>query len=159
VPSKVSPHPELPGAVVVALTNGGEAIIDAADLPLVAPTSWRRNRDGYAVSRKGNKLWLLHRYLWSLRGRENTAVNGERLDCRLSNLRPATHAENMRNRKLHKNNTSGIKGVSKRNGRFLAHIRQDGKAKYLGSFPTIEQAAEAYATAARRLHGEFARVA
>jgi hypothetical protein len=45
----------------------------------------------------------------------------------------------------------GVRGVSfdHRRRKFLAHICRDGKQIYLGSFPTIEPAAAAYAAATR----------
>lgn len=85
--------------------------------------------------------------------------DGDSLNNRRSNLRPASHSENMRNRKKHKNNRSGYKGVyqEKRTGRWVAQIRSHNKKHWLGSFATPEEAHEAYKLAANELHHEFAR--
>jgi hypothetical protein len=53
-----------------------------------------------------------------------------------------------------KNNTSGIKGVSKclRNGKWQAGIKSDGKRKFLGYFDCPAAAAFAYQVAVNILH-------
>jgi len=88
-------------------------------------------------------------------------INGNTLDNRRSNLRVCTHAENMRNRKIHKNNKSGFKGVylDRITGKWKAQIRNNRKRFYLGSYETPEEASKAYLDAAERLHGEFFRAA
>jgi len=72
-------------------------------------------------------------------------------------LRLATPAENMRNSKTPKNNTSGFKGVSwnARRKKWRAGIKADSKSINLGDFSTPEAAHAAYCEAADRLHGEF----
>ncbi len=87
-------------------------------------------------------------------------VNGNGLDNRRSNLRLCAHAENLRNRKIHKNNKSGFKGVRKRKESSLwrAEIRSNHKFYFLGNFHSAEEAAHAYDAAALKLHGEFARL-
>ncbi|MBO0739542.1 MAG: HNH endonuclease [Alphaproteobacteria bacterium] len=79
-------------------------------------------------------------------------------DNRLSNLRPATHRQNMANRKLHRNNRLGIMGVYfyRRTRKFRAAICVNGRSVHLGYFPTSHEAAAAYQAAARANRGEFA---
>lgn len=86
-------------------------------------------------------------------------INLDKVDNRIANLRQATVAENQHNKHHQSNNTSGFKGVSKlkRTGRWRSEIMVDGRKHYLGSFATAEEAADAYAVAATRLHAEFAR--
>ena len=77
---------------------------------------------------------------------------------RWSNLRLATSLQNKANSGLRRDNLVRCKGVSlQRSGNFRAKIKVNGKRKHLGTFPTLEQAAAAYASAASALHGEFAR--
>lgn len=87
-------------------------------------------------------------------------VNGNRLDNRICNLRDATHAENQRNSKRPKSNTSGIKGVywDKRSKKWGAHIRFGNKMLNLGRFSEKEDAAAAYKLAALKYHGDFAKL-
>lgn len=72
-------------------------------------------------------------------------INGDTLDNRIENLRAVTSKENQRNTKLSSNNTTGINGVTKRqNGKpYEARIQVDGENIYLGTFATLEAAAEA----------------
>lgn len=85
------------------------------------------------------------------------------LDCandRLANLRPATQSQNMANVGRPRHNSSGLKGVSfdKARNKWKAQIKAGKKHFTLGRFSTPEEAHAAYAVAASRLHGEFARV-
>lgn len=72
----------------------------------------------------------------------------------ISNLRPATHAEQQQNRGIRSNNTSGYPGVSwhSQTGKWVAYINADGKRKHLGMFPTAGLAAAAYLGAKAGLH-------
>lgn len=84
-------------------------------------------------------------------------VNGIRSDNRLSNLRLATNYHNALNRRS--KNSTGFRGVERSRRQFKAKIIVEGKSIYLGLFPSPEEAYRAYCAAAKRLHGEFARVA
>ena len=88
-------------------------------------------------------------------------INGRPSDDRIANLRLATNLENMRNKAGNANKASGLpKGVyiNYRDGsRYKAVISIDQKNRYLGTFPTPEEAHEAYMRAARQFFGEFAR--
>jgi len=79
------------------------------------------------------------------------------LNNSLSNLRWATHHENMRNQQLSAGNTSGVKGVSwhKPTQKWLARIVVDGKHIHLGLFDSLEEATMARQTKAAELFGVF----
>lgn len=87
-------------------------------------------------------------------------INGNQLDNRRSNLRIATKQENGRNsRKKRSGTRTRYKGVGiARGGKFVARIKADREQIRLGRFDTEEEAARAYDAAARRYHGEFARL-
>lgn len=151
----------------VPLTRGYEAIIDAADVPLIQGRNWmalRRGRNIYA----GRSVWangtneceLMHRTIYG--ARPDAFVDhqdGDGLNNRRKNLRSATRSQNAMNAEGHIDSTSGVKGVhwSKRHGRWKSEICANGKRKHIGLFDTVEDAAAAYAQAASDLHGEFAR--
>lgn len=86
-------------------------------------------------------------------------INGDRLDNRRCNLRPATRHEQARNTSSAHNSTSKYLGVSWRANRnkWRAVIFVDGKQKSLGAFDDEEKAALAYDAAAREHFGKFAR--
>ena len=104
----------------------------------------------------------LHRYIAGLQyGNKNTVdhINGNTLDNRRSNLRICNNKENVRKRKINKNNTTGHKGVTyhKHKRLFCARIRVDNKRIFLGYFSTPELAHKAYCEASKKYHGEFGR--
>ena len=68
-------------------------------------------------------------------------INGVSTDNRATNLREVTGAENHRNMKQYKNNTSGVVGAFlHRNGRWRAYISINRVRKHLGYFDTKEEA-------------------
>lgn len=88
-------------------------------------------------------------------------ADGNGLNNRIGNLREANSFQNAQNRRIKRTNKSGIKGISWKKSRqkWQAQIECNGIAFHLGSFATKEEAGQAYADAAARLHGQFARVA
>lgn len=82
--------------------------------------------------------------------------NGDTFDCRRSNLRIATHQQNMANRANSKFR-SLPKGVKRYGGGFRASIQDHGQIIHLGCFYCPIEAAKAYDKAAIDIFGEFAR--
>jgi hypothetical protein len=68
--------------------------------------------------------------------------DGNGLNNRWNNLREVTRAQNVKNKRLQQNNTSGVMGVSwhTRDRRWLSAISVDGNRKFLGSFRNKEDA-------------------
>lgn len=156
--------------VLVPLTKGHAAVIDAADAPLVSGRNWtaRRSRHvWYALTNESaggrkQKTVLMHRFLTGAApGEVVDHVDGDGLNNRRSNLRVVGHAENAQNSRARKDNTSGVRGVCfhQRIGRWAASISAHGSRRHLGYFNTLDEAAQAYASAAAQLHGQFARQA
>jgi hypothetical protein len=118
----------------------------------------------YVSTRFGKKKTYLHRMLLDAPdGQRVDHRNGNPLDNRKANLRPATHQQNMFNRRKaqtygKKPTTSSFKGVSWDNscGRYKARIMKDRVNHYLGSFMDERSAHMAYARAAQEMFGEFA---
>jgi hypothetical protein len=87
--------------------------------------------------------------------------NGDPLDNRRANLRFATAAQNMHNRRKIRTKTASIYvGVyfNKQIDKWGARIRYQGKRIYLGSFKNESDAGRAYDAAAKKCFGEFARL-
>lgn len=150
----------------VPLTRGKVAIIDAADVPLVEGRNWFAVPGGktfYGVSmlpRSGGRQRSISLHVTILPGFEEVDHrDGDGLNCRRSNLRPATRYKNIVNRGLFSNNTSGHTGVSfhKATGKWQAEIKAGKKAIYLGVYANFEDALSARLKAEEQYHGEFSR--
>lgn len=158
------------GVVRIPLTKGYTAIVDACDAHLAA-FKWYalidRRADGsvrtvYAMrnvrhndGRRAHEM--LHRaVLGAPRGLRADHIDGDGLNCRRHNLRPATDANNQANRKISRNNTSGFKGVRWERGAWRAQIQVSRRVRFLGYFSDPTAAARAYDAAARKHFGEFA---
>lgn len=142
-------------------TIRAHAIIDAEDAHL-AVHRWSLDR-GYAkrnLPRAGGKqrLVLLHREVLGLApgdGHEVDHIDGDRLNCRRSNMRIATHAQNGQNR-ASRPGSSPYRGVSweTRRGKWLAQAMLNGVKHNLGCFDDELEAA-AVARAWRTSHMTF----
>ena len=94
------------------------------------------------------KVIYAHRIAWAMsygNWPENQIdhVDGDGLNNRIENLRDSTHTQNQRNQRLHRRNSSGVRGVSRCKDRWLALIWFEGKRIHLGRHSTIEAAAAA----------------
>ncbi len=88
-------------------------------------------------------------------------IDGNSQNTRIENLREANRSRLRCFTRKSKNNTSGYKGVIlyKLTGKYIAQISKNKKHYHLGLFDTPQEAYKAYCKAAKKLHGEFARVA
>lgn len=162
--------PTIYQAAEIPLTRGRVAIVDADVLPELSGYNWRAivdNRDRgscYAVAdvRTGGKkiTVTMHRLIMkAAKGVQVDHRNGDGLDNRRSNLRLATIQQNSFNRGPNRNNKSGYKGVywGESSHKWYAQIKINGHKRTIGFFEDKREAWMAYADAAAKLHGEFAR--
>jgi hypothetical protein len=125
------------------------------------------NQAGYIEIRYNCKNYQAHRIAWYLyTGKDPHPlaidhINGIPSDNRITNLRPATPAQNAKNMRKREGTTSKYKGVSwhVKNGKWQAQIKVDNRNIYLGCHSNELDAHLAYCAAAAELHGEFARFA
>jgi hypothetical protein len=149
----------------IELTQGKTAIVSAEDFEYI--NQWKWSYDGHnhcavrseTIKKDGkyrSKSILMHKLIMETPSGMNTDhINGDRLDNRKSNLRICTHKENQRNMKMHKDNTSGYKGVSRsREGRWVVKIGN----KYIATFKDIVEAAKRYNVEAKARYGEYAKL-
>lgn len=132
------------------------AFLDDEDLHLLEGQAWSRIGDGYVGTPNGV---YLHRLIMP-NSLEVDHRNGNGLDNRRENLRPATHKQNLANQRPQIGRSSRFKGVCWRSGRskWQAYIKLAGeKQRHLGYFDDEVEAAKAYNSAAVEAWGEFAR--
>lgn len=146
------------------------ALVDAADYQRVGLLRWHllRGHNGklYAYTGLGRNCVYMHRLIAGTpRGYETDHENGDGLDNRRSNLRPATPSQNRGNmgkprRPDGSAHSSQYKGViwDKARGKWLARICRYGVTKNLGRYDDEAEAARAYDAAAVEHFGEFARL-
>jgi hypothetical protein len=155
----------------IILPHNMAAIVDDEYYDILSKNKWCLSR-GYAnrkIYNNGNgkqTTIYMHRVVIELSGRkvlpgtEIDHISQDKLDNRKDNLRIITHSQNVQNRKVFRNNTSGYKGVSWniQSKKWQSHITVGGILKNLGNFDNILDAAMAYDIAAKKLHKEFAVV-
>jgi hypothetical protein len=104
----------------------------------------------YVRRRLGKGHVFLHRELLGLGredGRQVDHIDRDPLNCRRSNLRVATNAQNMQNQSSYRGSTSPHRGVSwhKRDCKWQAYGQVDGRLHHLGYFAREDDAAAASA--------------
>ena len=153
----------------IPLSQGKYAIVDPDDFQRLNSRKWY-------VSKRGNTYYAI-RGQWSpaLKKRLTISMHREVLrvpeglyvdhinhhgwDNRKANLRPATPADNARNARYPKTNTtSKYRGVwyNKQTRKWRATIRVNRKRKQLGYYDSEEAAGRAYDQAAKHYYGQFA---
>jgi len=119
---------------------------------------------GYVIIGLFGKRLLAHRLIvlivtgsWPDREVDHRDLN--RSNNTWENLRHAGRKDNCGNAPCHKDNKSGVKGVSWNSERrkWAAQICIDGKQTNLGRYDSIQEAHAAYCKAASAQFGEFAR--
>lgn len=145
----------------IQIRTGQIVLVDKDDFAELSKYKWNFSPSSrYVRGTVNGKNFSIHRFI--LKPKRNQCVdhiNGDPLDNRKLNLRICSHIQNMANRKLNANNTSGYKGVDKMpNGRFRAKIGKKGKRYNLGIYSNAEQAAAAYNGGALMLFGDYANL-
>ena len=147
------------------MNDKSEFIFDLEDYDYIRKHGWRSDRNGYIRAKiKGDnskiKYVFLHRYLMNVHnipcdGYLIDHINGNVKDNRKCNLRVATPSENSMNSKKRSNNTSGVTGVKKYKGKWVACIRVRNERIYLGIYNNFEDAVKVRKEAEEKYFGEF----
>jgi len=116
------------------------------------------DRDGYIRVRFKGKEYRAHRIIWEMFNKQIPSgyivdhIDRDPFNNRIENLRLATNSNNRHNSTTSLTNLP--KGVQKVGKKYRARIYR-GKWYSLGSFESLEEAAEAYTSKSRELDGEF----
>jgi hypothetical protein len=119
------------------------AVFDVEDFVRLDRRKLSLGSHGYAQMWDDNLVTLVHRWVMGAKRRDGKIVdhvNGDRLDDRRLNLRFVTAAESSANVKAR--GVSGFRGVYPMKGKWQARGKQDGRQYHLGTYSTLEEAAQ-----------------
>jgi hypothetical protein len=146
----------------IDLGGGMIAYVDGKDAPIADRHEWQLSPGPPVdvVSKENGRASIaLGALITELPGLMRLIyLNGNRLDCRRSNLIVCTAEEKALHAPKAQGGSSRYKGVSKAGDKWRVTIAVSGKNLTLGSFDGEEHAARVYDEAARVHHGRFARL-
>lgn len=139
-------------------------LVSASNAIKVGSQAGSPDKDGYIIIQIDGKKYKAHRLAWlyvhgTWPENEIDHENTIKHHNQISNLRPATHAENLANtphRAVNKLKVKNIHYVARTN-RYILQMMLDGKKKHLGCFRTLEEAVTKRDTVASQQHGKFSR--
>lgn len=122
-----------------------------------------KSSTGYLVIQVNKKLYGAHRLAWlyvhgSLPEEHIDHINCDKEDNRIDNLRTATHAENLWNRRHTVRSSTGVKGVFKNKRGYRAEIQANKRRYFVGYFSSVEDAMVAIENASSAIHGRYGRI-
>jgi hypothetical protein len=154
----------------IDLGEGKWTILDQEDYYRLNQFKWYVNGNGFKFYAFRNiiigpgrtRMLSMHRDIMnSPKGLLVDHKNHDSLDNRRQNLRLATHSQNTCNKQSKRTGCSSkFRGVSydKKRGYWNTQVVCEGKMVFFGRFKNEFDAAKAYDEAAKKHHGEFARL-
>ncbi len=148
----------------IPLTQNQFAIVDDHWYDYLMRWGWHARWDEstqsfYAGRKEGNKTIQMHRVVANTpNGMVCDHKNHDTLNNTEENLRNVSKSQSCINRKTFKNNTLGIKGVSKQTNyeSYKAYLNFQGRRVFDKTFKTIDEAISARKEAEVKYFGEYA---
>lgn len=144
------------------LLTGETFLFDYEDFPKIKDRMWYGSVQGahgeiYILDCRGSKIQEV--ILNIPEGLYVDHINLNTLDNRKSNLRLCSHRDNLCNRDLQTNNTSGVSGVhwNKNRRTWNARVKYYGQEIHLGAYHSFQEAVQARNEGMKWLYGEFGR--
>lgn len=144
--------------VIMYDLNNKSFYVDLDDFWKVKDICWHVDLNGYVIGWTNGKDVGLHRFITNCPDSMDVDhINHDTTDNRKKNLRIATRSQNMMNRGLQDNNTSGVTGVYWNKGRkkWEVQIGVNSKTIFLGHFTNFDDAVKARKEAENKYFGEF----
>jgi hypothetical protein len=150
----------------IPLSQGKFALVDDCDYVFLMQWSWHADKSRPFTTWYARKSTKPQVRMHTLLGRERLGHKGKTdhrnlngLDNRRKNLRPATNSQSSMNRGRHKNNSSGVTGVYRReNGKYQARVCCLGRC-YTKLLPDFKTAVAWRRAKAKEKFAEYARTA
>ena len=139
---------------LIPLTKGLSAKVDDESFAHLSRWRWHYS-SGYAERKENGRHVRMHRVL--VAGKLVDHINGDSLDNRKANLRPADHATNAMNMWKHRG-LSRYKGITNDRGYWRVQVWKDNKKVFTATAPSERWAAMIYDLNAPLLFGQYARL-
>lgn len=136
------------GVLIWRIDRGGKA--------RAGTVAGSKNKSGRLMVRALGVDYYVHRIVWAIANNKDPGefqidhIDGDHTNNHPSNLRLATHGQNIQNRPA--------RGYSwhQHSKRYVVTVNANGKAHYIGAFKSKLEARAAYLNAIKKYHGEFA---
>ena len=151
---------DLSGKYGIGYTLNNEVFwFDLEDYNLIKNYCWYKHHNYFVAKINGKEIGLHKLIMNDLENQYDIdhIKTENKFDNRKLNLRKTTRQQNTSNRKLSKNNTSGVSGVRwhSRDKVWEAWIKIDYINKYLGRYENFEDAVTARKKAEEKYYGEY----
>lgn len=144
--------------IIMYANDGTEILIDREDWKRVGKWRWHIAPNGYVIRQvKGTTINIHREIMHPSKGYVVDHINHIKTDNRRSNLRICTCQENLFNRLVGKDCTSGTTGVcySHSRGCWIAYLNK-GEIKKMARFTAKEEAIKQRRTWEQEFYGEYA---
>lgn len=139
-------------------------VVDIWSTHTMSTMKWSIDTNGYLITllsfrdrearKSQHRATYAHHYGPIPDGMYIDHIDGDRANNHINNLRLATPAQNAAN-KIQKAGSSGVVGVRKILGRYVAKIQSNNQEIHLGAYDTLEEAAEARRQGEFQYHGDY----